>query len=394
MTADSDAALAGLVVLEISDSLSACFAASLLADFGAEVFVCEPLPGGSAFRSVGADTVRRQWWQVLGRNKKSIGIDPAAGDAAPIMRALLDRADLVVSDGGTRAGGTHPLLSLIPDAPGVSIVNVAPTGRDAPGLWPWSVRPEMAGAATGMMALTGWPDGPPMQPEMPLAEYLAGAFGAIRGLAEVRQRRLAGTAPASLDIPVHKIVQRMIEWQLAVAAAADGKPTIRDGNAFPLNAGIGNMHRTREGKYVAISAASEAMSSRLLEMVGGPELRNDPRFATLAARGNSLEAVYAIMDEWVARRTVAEVVEEAVRNDVVVGPIFDTEDILADPQLKARGNIHTHAADGAAAVTMPGIMPRIEGLEPTIRSLGPAVGQHTREILQRIGYQDERTSND
>jgi crotonobetainyl-CoA:carnitine CoA-transferase CaiB-like acyl-CoA transferase len=176
---------------------------------------------------------------------------------------------------------------------------------------------------------------------------------------------------------LHQAVQRLIEWQLPVASAF-GKAEVRRGNSFPLNAGIANMHRCAEGIYVAISAVTQVTAERLMQMIGGDALRTDPRFATAAARQKDLTALYKIIDEWVGARTFAEIEKAAAAHDVILGPVFTTTEIMASAHMKARDSYIT--VDG---VCMPNALPRIDGVDTAIESLGPAIGAHGAGIPQR-----------
>ncbi len=374
-------ALAGLNVLEIAGSPGACFTASLLADFNATVHVCETLPGGSPMRQ----HEPREWWQILGRNKKSVAIDPNDKDAAAAMRSLLSRADVIVTDVAPADYASHPWLRHLDAVQRKPLmVNVVPAGADRPDLWPWSRSAELTSAVTGMMALTGYADGPPLQTEFPLAEYLSGALAALRTVTELRRAKLSGTAYENVLVPLHLAVHRMIEWQVPVATAF-GKAEYRVGNEFPMSFTISNVHLTKDGTYIALSAGNDAVAGKLLEMIGGPELRDQPRMATMQSRLPLLPEIYARMDAWLASRTVAQVVEEAAGYGVTLGVIYDAKGIAAHPHLKARGNIAQVAARDGSTIPMPAVVPRIVGWSTTVRSAGPGLGEHTAEALSVAG---------
>ena len=130
----------------------------------------------------------------------------------------------------------------------------------------------------------------------------------------------------------------MNEWHVPVAASR-GAPELRNGNRFPMNADIGNVFRTRDSRLLTVSAATPSVADRLLVMVGGGALRDDPRFSTLAARMANMDALDAIIAEWMARHDAAEAMRLVRENDDVVGPIHDADDILADAHVAARDNV-------------------------------------------------------
>ena len=148
----ADSGLANLFVLELSRTPGAAFAASLLADFGAEVVVCEP-PAGTALRGLGPDG--GVLWKILARNKKSIILDP--NDAARLEH-LISQADILITDRAAPERVGEPLLETwqrAAESRRPLLVEVFPTGADRPDLWPWGLRSEFAAACAGMMALTG-----------------------------------------------------------------------------------------------------------------------------------------------------------------------------------------------------------------------------------------------
>jgi crotonobetainyl-CoA:carnitine CoA-transferase CaiB-like acyl-CoA transferase len=370
--------LSGLTVLEVADTLGAAFAVSLLADYNATAIVCEP-PEGSALRRLGPDALSDMRWTILARNKKSVAADWNDPANHALIHRLLTHADLLVVDTvGNTDNPWFAVLETMAPAERPLVVEVFPTGADRPDLWPWSTRPEFAGAASGVMALTGHTGKTPIHAEAPLTDYLAGTLAATKALMALRRARLTKTAPATVSTPLHQAVQRMIEWQTPVATVK-GQAETRMANNFPMNAGIANMHPTDEGKYVAISAVTQATAMRLMNMVGGPELCADPRFATAEARSSGLADLYAQIDAWTGARTTQQILETAAAQDVVLGPIYTTDDIVADEQIAARGNIVT-----CGGLPQPSVTPRFSGLESTTPTPGPAIGANADAVIELL----------
>lgn len=373
--------LSTLTVIEAAGTPAGAFAASLLADLGATVIVCEP-PGGSPIRQLGSALVRRVWWPIVARNKQSLALDPGHADAGVIIDRLLDRARVLVRDersppawAGRAAGRERPPLDLRLHAPGI----------DRPDLWPWSTAPELAAAATGVVALTGQADGPAMQPEFPLADYSAGLLAAAGALCELRAADRGSRAPMPLAFGVHEALLRMNEWQLAVAAIT-GQAEPRNGNRFPMNSNIGNVFRTRDGKLLTVSAATPSVADRLLTMIGGTALRDDPRFRTTADRQRNMDALDAVVAEWMARHDAAEAMRLVRENDVVVGPLYDAADLMQDPHLAARADIVWVDDGQGTPLPQPAVLPKIGGMATGVRRAGPAVGADGDAILAAAGF--------
>jgi crotonobetainyl-CoA:carnitine CoA-transferase CaiB-like acyl-CoA transferase len=376
--------LSGLTVLEVADTLGAAFAVSLLADYNAIAIVCEP-PEGSALRRLGPEKISDMRWKILARNKKSVSADWNDPVNRTLIHRLLTHADLLVVDtAGKPDSPWFAILETMPPAERPLVVEVFPTGADRPDLWPWSLRPEFAGAASGVMALTGHTGKTPIQAEAPLTDYLAGTLAATKALIALRKARLTQTAPGTVSTPLHQAVQRMIEWQTPVATVK-GRAETRMANNFPMNAGIANMHPTAEGKYVAISAVTQATAMRLMNMVGGPELCADPRYATPEARSTGLSELYAKIDAWTGARTTPQILETAASQDVVLGPIYSTDDILADAQIAARGAIVS-----ANGLLQPNVTPRFSGLEPAEPKPAPTIGADTETVVALLDHAPQR----
>ncbi|MGE0714617.1 MAG: CoA transferase [Alphaproteobacteria bacterium] len=373
--------LSDITAIEVAGTPAGAFAAGLLADFGARVIVCEP-PGGSPLRRLGGPLVRRVWWPIAARNKLSLAIDPDHPEAAPVVDRLLDRARLLVRDPTSpaawharAAARATPPLDLLLHAP----------GTDRPDLWPWSTDPALAAAATGAVALTGEGDGPAMQPEFPLAECCAGLMAAAGALIQLRAAGLSGDAPPPLAVGMHEALLRMNEWQLAVASIT-GKAEPRTGNRFPMNSNIGNVFRTRDGKLLTVSAATPSVADRLLTMIGGPALRDDPRFRTTADRQRNMDALDAVVAEWMARHDAAEAMRLVRENDVVVGPLYDAADLLHDPHVAAREDIVWIDDGSGEALPQPGVLPKIGTMNTAIRRAGPAIGTDDDAVLADLGF--------
>ena len=144
------------------------------------------------------------------------------------------------------------------------------------------------------------------------------------------------------------------------------------------------MHRTRDGRHIALSAATQVVASRLLTMIGGEHLDGDERFASPMARASNMNALYQIIDEWVAARTADEVFAAAQEADVVIGPIYSVDDILADAQIAARNNV----VRSERQVPMPAVLPSISNVVPGVPAAAPLIGQHSAEALRLAGYSE------
>jgi crotonobetainyl-CoA:carnitine CoA-transferase CaiB-like acyl-CoA transferase len=208
-------------------------------------------------------------------------------------------------------------------------------------------------------------------------------LAAAAALFEQRAAALEGRAPTPLGFALHEGLMRMIEWQLPVASA-QGRAELRCGNRFPMNSNIGNVFRTRDGGLLTVSAATNSVAERLLRMIGGEALAGDPRFRTQADRRAHMDEIEARIAEWMARHDTAEALALVQANDVVVGPIRDAAELMADPHVAARGDIVEVPMPGGGTLPMPGAMPR--GLGGAVRHAGPAPGADSDSVLAALGF--------
>ncbi|MES2999511.1 MAG: CoA transferase [Pseudomonadota bacterium] len=368
-------------VIEAAGSPSAAFAAALLGDFGAQVIVIEP-PGGSAMRKLGSEAVRDVWWPIIGRNKSSLAVDLNATGAQALLEAAVRDADIIFVDDSQVGREIRRIASCV--ATRAQVTRLFTPGSDGPDAWNGSTRPEFAACASGIVALSGWADGPPVQPEIPLADATSGLMAAMLALAELRAARLSNGVPQRVDLGLHETLLRMNEWQLAVARV-QGRAEPRNGNRFPMNWTIANVYRTRDGRLVTVSAATPSVAERLMRLVGGDALCADPRFGTSVDRRANMDALDAVIAAWMARTDGHEVLRLANEAGVVVGPICDAKDLLEDEQVAARGDI-VRIADGAGGMlAMPAPLPKIDTLPGRVTHAGPAPGVGSRAALAALG---------
>ena len=371
-----------ITVLEAADLPAASFACALLGDFGADVVVVEP-PGGSAIRRLGGAAVREVWWPIIGRNKRSLALDHTRPSALPVLEAAVRQADIVFVD-DTPLGCCVREIAERLQVRG-QVTRIFAPGQDRPALWPASTDPALAGCATGVVALTGQPDGAPMQAEFPLSDGTSGIMAAALALVELRRARLTDQRPAGIELGLHETLQRMNEWQ-AVVASVQGHAEPRNGNRFPMNWNVGNIFRTRDGKLLTVSAATPSVADRLMMMVGGEALRGDPRFTTPQARRDNMDALDDAIAQWMGRHDADEAMRQVLANDVVVGPIFDATDLLADAHIAARNDIVWVTDDAGRSMPMPAPLPKIESMPGSVRHLGPGPGQRSAALLAALGF--------
>jgi crotonobetainyl-CoA:carnitine CoA-transferase CaiB-like acyl-CoA transferase len=339
--------LAGTRVLDLGTRIGAPFAATLLADFGAEVIKVE-LPGqGDFMRTIGPFVGDYSlFWAVEGRGKKSITCDLRKPAGQALLKRLVPLTDVVVENfqPGTLESwglGYEVLAGL---NPGLILTRVSVYGqsgpyRDRPGL-------DRNGIALGgLLYITGYPDRPPVRPGLIVSDYLTGVFNAFAIMAALwereRRARETGAAPRGqwVDLSLYESILRIMEHTLA-AYDRLGMVREREGNRLRNSAPLDNWE-TNDGKYVCIIAAGDGLFPRLARAMGREDLLADPRFTTMARRAEHGDEINGIVAAWCRQRTAREIQDVLEKHDVPFGIAASVADIFADPHVAARGDIVT-----------------------------------------------------
>ena len=376
-------ALSGVRVLDAATLFAGPLAATLLADYGAEVIKIEH-PKGDPVRSHGAqrDGVGL-WWKMLGRGKKSMTLYLGSPEGQELFRRLAADADVLIEN---FRPGTLERWGLGPDElkktnPGLVTARVTGFGQ----FGPYSKRPgfgTLAEAMSGFAAITGEPDGPPTLPPFGLADGIAALTTAFAVMTALRAREATGEGQV-VDLAIIEPILTLLGPQI-ITYDQLGELQARTGNRSHNNAPR-NTYRTRDGSWVAISTSAQSIAERVMRLVGRPELIDEPWFATGAERARHADVLDEAVGSWIARRDRDEVVRAFEDAQAAVAPVYDAADVMADPQFAALGSNATVPDDELGPVKMQNVLFRLSRTPGRIASAGPPLGAHTAEILGRYG---------
>jgi len=393
MSAKGRGPLAGLRVLELSTVIAGPFAASLLADFGADVIKVS-LPA-----SAGEDPLRAMpphkdgkplIWKVTNRNKRSITLDLRKAEGRALFLRLVARSAVLVENfrPGTLDRWGLDKTALWQAQPGLTILRVTGFGQDGP----YRNHPGFARlfeAYGGLTYITGEADGPPLHPGYPIGDPIGGAFGALGVVAALYHRALHPEAPGQeIDLSLTEAMLKILEV-LAIKADQLGEAHARSGNenAFVAPAGV---FRAADDHWVTVTCASQSIFERFCALIGHPEMISEARFATNAARMQHRQALNAVLGAWVAARPVKDAVATLMEAGVSAAPVYDARQILEDPHFTARAAITSVPDADFGDVKMPGLVPRFSHTPGEIRSSGPEPGAHNDEVYRDLlGLSDE-----
>ena len=297
-------ALAGVRVLDLSRFIAGPICAQILGDMGAEVIKVER-PGGEDARFQGPFVDGESLYPIAyNRNKASITLDTRHGDAPPILERLVGWADVLVENyrPGTLAAMGFGWPRLHAAWPRLILTSLSGFGQTGP-LAERALFDPIAQAASGLMSLTGDPDGPPTLVGTYIADHVAGLYGAIGTLVALIARGTSGSGQrvdvASLDALVSCLgTNPMASLMLG---AEPGRQASRDRYSAPAN-----VFPASDG-HVYLHGGTDELFPRLCATIGRPELAQDQRFADIAHRLANVEPLEAEIAAWTAVHTRAEI---------------------------------------------------------------------------------------
>jgi crotonobetainyl-CoA:carnitine CoA-transferase CaiB-like acyl-CoA transferase len=396
LTAKDIRPLAGLRVLELGNYIAAPTAGRMLADFGAEVIKVErPVTGDELrnWRLYSGDT--SMLYRTINRNKKSIVLDLKTDRGRQIVLDLVRHCDVILEN---FRPGTLEKWGLGPEQldrvnPDLVITRISAFGQTGP----LSRRPGFAAVAEafgGLRELVGDPDRPPVRTGVSIGDSIAGiyaAFGTVMALFQ-RERVKVPLPQRVIDVALNESVLSVME-SLVPDYLAYGVTRERVGGRME---GIApsNAYPCADGSSIIVAGNGDAIFQRYMHTIGRPDLADDPELQTNAGRWDRREELDAAIGQWTIQRGRDEALKLLDEAGVPSGPIYTAADICADEQYEARNMIQHFAVDTGQpqpkTVGFPGIVPVIGGSSLPIRSVGPDLGEHTREVLSSVlGLSDD-----
>jgi len=377
--------LQGIRVLELGSLIAGPFCAKTLADFGAEVIKVEPPGEGDPLRRW-----RRMrngtslWWQVQSRNKKSITLDLRKPEGQAVVRRLARTSDIMIENfrPGALERWNLGWAALEAENPKLILVRISGYGQTGP----YRARPGFAAIAEafgGLRYVTGFPDRPPVRPNLSIGDTLASLHGVIGALLALHHLKNGGRGQV-IDIALYESVFNVME-SLLPEFDAQGVGRERSGSALP---GIApsNLYPCSDGSYVLIAGNADSLYHRLMTTIGRTDLRDDPGLARNDGRAARMAEIDDAIAAWTAQRTQDAVLAAMEQAEVPAGRIYSAADIAADPHYAARGMIEQIVAGDGEPLKVPGIVPKLSATPGAIHSTAPALGAHTDEVLRAAGY--------
>jgi crotonobetainyl-CoA:carnitine CoA-transferase CaiB-like acyl-CoA transferase len=376
-------ALDGVRVVDLTRVLAGPLCTMWLGDMGADVIKIERPGRGDDTRSWGPPFVGDESAYFLGinRNKRSVTLDLEQDTGREVLRKLIATADVVVDNFklGTleRWGFTDEWY----DEHAPSVVRATVTGYGSTG--PKAGLPGydfILQAETGLMSITGQPDGIPMKLGVAIVDICTGMFATMSVLGALQARERTGRGQRT-EASLHDTGLQLLA-NVAANHLASGEDAVRYGNGHP-NIVPYRTFSTSDGE-LAVSVGNDEQFARFSEILGRPEWAADPRFERNRDRVAHRDTLDALVSEAMASRTRAEWTTLLGPVGIPTGPINTVAEALATEQTRERHMVDHVDHPGSGTVAMLGIPFRMFGTPPTIRRPPPMLGQHTREVLEQV----------
>jgi crotonobetainyl-CoA:carnitine CoA-transferase CaiB-like acyl-CoA transferase len=387
---DAPQPLAGIRVLDLTHALAGPYCTMLLGDLGADVIKVETPGEGDHSRSWGPPFVNGEssYFLSVNRNKRSVVLDlkEEAG-----LRAATDLAlasDVLVEN---FRPGTAARLGLGWDVlherrPELIYASISGFGQGRPALAGYD---QIAQGTSGLMSITGEPQGQPIKSGVPVGDIVAGMFAAHAIMAALVERATTGTG-RYVDVALNDSLLALLTYQ-AGRYFATGEPPGRDGNHHATVAPYGTF-ATRDG-HVNLAVGSDGQFRRFCEALQAPHLAADPRFATNADRQAARRALVIEIERHLTRRTTGEWLARMEAAGIPAGPILDLAMAFSDPVAVERDMRVEVDHPTAGRVGQVGAPWKLDGLSSPIRMPPPLLGQHTAEVLTDVlGYGPEQVA--
>lgn len=377
--------LTGVVVVDLSQVLAGPLCTMILADLGADVIKVEPPHGDQSRTSLGTrigdDSAA---FLAINRNKRSVVLDLGSESGRDALHRLVAKADVVVENFrpgvADRLGAGYDELSAL----NPRLIYGSVTGFGSEG--PYAKRAGLdlvVQAMTGLMSVTGEQGGRPVKNGPPVADLSSGLYLTIGILAALHDRDVTGVGQ-QVATSLYESALSLAVWETAELWATGEQPGPL-GSAHRMAAPYQAL-RTSDG-YIVVAATNARFWQRLCDIVGRPELVDDPRFLTNAGRLAHRSDLTDLLEEALTCRTTAEWVEELVAAGVPAGPLQDYPHALRDPHTLATGMVVEAPHPDVGTLRMLGSPVHLSGAGTRLDRLPPRLGEHTVEVLREYGIE-------
>ncbi|MDC3172468.1 CoA transferase [Alphaproteobacteria bacterium] len=370
-------------ILDLSRLAAGNMVSHMFADFGADVIKIEKPGKGDDLRNWQVNDVAH-WWAVYSRNKRSIALNLKEEEGLKLLKELVKSADVFIENfvpGTLEKWGVGPdkLLELNKNLIILRISGWGQTGiyKDAPGFG------SLVEGMSGFASMTGEENQKPLLPPLALADMVAGltGFGAIlMAVIASKKNQIRGQViDLSLFEPLFSILG---PW--AASYKISGKIPPRIGNRSNVAAPRG-IYKTKDNKFVSLSASMQSMWEKLAITIGAQELINDPKFLTNSDRLSNQDDLDDVISNFIKKFDRDPLLKLFSEEGITVGPVLDISEIIEHPYVLDRKILIEHYNNNYGNILMHQAFPRLSKTPGKVKSSAPSIGENTNEILKEIG---------
>ncbi len=386
--------LEGIAVLDTTQALAGPYCTMMLGDLGADVIKVERPEGGDQSRGWGPPFLEGEsaYFLSINRNKRSTTLNLKTGEGREIIHRLVERADVFV----TNVPRIESLRKLGTDYDTLRALNERLIYCSISGYGMSGLRAGQGGydvviqGESGLMSITGEPQGGPIRYPIPIADITTGLYSAMGIVAALLVRERSGKGQY-LDM---SLLDSQLAWLTNVGGAyfATGQRPRRLGNAHP-NIVPYQPFRAKD-KYIIVAVGTERMWGAFCRILGLEEtVMNDPRFATNPERSRHRAELIPLLEEVIAQKEAAFWLERFLEEGIPCGPINYVDEALADPQVVSRGCIVQLEHPLIETVQSIGNPIHLSETPVSYRLPPPLLGQHNEEVLSGLGYGPEEIAD-
>ena len=380
--------LENIKILDLSRLAAGNMVSHMFADFGADVVKVEKPGKGDDLRNWKINGISH-WWAVYSRNKRSISIDLKKDEGLDLLKELVKSADVFIENfvpGTLEKWGIGPeqLDELNKNLIILRISGWGQTGifKNAPGFG------SLVEGMSGFAAMTGEEKQAPLLPPLALADMVAGltGFGAI--LMAILASKKNNTGGQVIDLSLFEPFFSILgPW--AASYKISGKVPERIGNRSNVAAPRG-IYKTKDNKYVSLSASMQSMWEKLALTIGSSDLIKDPRFLTNSDRLNNQDDLDKPISKFIKKYNREEVLNIFSKEGITVGPVLDISEIIEHPYIQDREVLIDHFNKEYGNVLMHQAFPRLSKTPGKIRNSAPSLGDDTDFVLKEIGISEKQ----
>ena len=370
-------------ILDLSRLAAGNMVSHMFADFGADVIKVEKPGKGDDLRNWQVNDVAH-WWAVYSRNKRSIALNLKEEEGLKLLKELVKSADVFIENfvpGTLEKWGVGPdkLLELNKNLIILRISGWGQTGiyKDAPGFG------SLVEGMSGFASMTGEENQKPLLPPLALADMVAGltGFGAILMAVIASKKNQIGGQVVDLSLfePLFSILG---PW--AASYKISGKIPPRIGNRSNVAAPRG-IYKTKDNKFVSLSASMQSMWEKLAITIGAQELINDPKFLTNSDRLSNQDDLDDVISNFIKKFDRDPLLKLFSEEGITVGPVLDISEIIEHPYVLDRKILIEHYNNNYGNILMHQAFPRLSKTPGKVKSSAPSIGENTNDILKEIG---------